>query len=119
MRGVNQAVILATGHAGPDDPLDWAALARTRQPIVIYMGMHNVRNIVEALMRGGASPSTPAAVIVAATTAQQRIVISSLDRLADDVVATGLSLPGLIVVGDIVTVREDLLQMAVEFEGAR
>jgi uroporphyrin-III C-methyltransferase len=118
MRGVNQAVIFATGHAGPDDPLDWAALARTRQPIVIYMGMRNVRNIVEALMRGGALPSTPAAVIVAATTAQQRIVISSLDRLVGDVMAVGLSLPGLIVVGDIVTVREDLLQLAAELEGA-
>jgi uroporphyrin-III C-methyltransferase len=70
-------------------------------------------------MRGGARPSTPAAVIVAATTAQQRIVISSLDRLVDDVVALGLSLPGLIVVGDIVTVREDLLQIAAEFEGVR
>jgi uroporphyrin-III C-methyltransferase len=119
MRGVNQAIIFAAGHAGADDPLDWAALARTRQPIVIYMGMRNVQNIVEALIGGGASPTTPAAVIVAATTAQQRIVISSLDRLADDVVAVGLSLPGLIVVGDIVTVRNDLLQIAAAFEGAR
>jgi hypothetical protein len=30
-----------------------------------------------------------------------------------------LSLPGLIVVGDIVTVRKDLLQIAAEFEGVR
>ena len=56
--------------------------------------------------------------IVAATTVQQRIVISSLDRLVDDVVAVGLSLPGLIVVGDIVTVRKDLLQFAAELAGA-
>jgi uroporphyrin-III C-methyltransferase len=83
------------------------------------MGMRNVHNIVAALMRGGASPSTPAAVIVAAMTAQQRIVISRLDRLVDDVATVGLSLPGLIVVGDIVTVREDLLQIAAEFEAAR
>jgi uroporphyrin-III C-methyltransferase len=118
MRGVNQAIILATGHAGPDDPLDWAALARTRQPIVIYMGMRNARNITDALLRGGAPPSTPAAVIVAAMTAQQHIVVSSLDRLADEIEAVGLSLPGLIVVGDIVTVREELLQLAAAFEGA-
>ena len=40
MRGINKAVILATGHAaGTDDDLDWAALARTGQPIVVYMGM--------------------------------------------------------------------------------
>jgi uroporphyrin-III C-methyltransferase len=119
MRGVNQAIIFAAGHAGTDDPLDWASLARTRQPIVIYMGMRNVRTIVAALIAGGAPPSTPAAVIVAATTAQQRIVISSLDRLVEDVGAVGLSLPGLIVIGDIVTVRADLLQIAAAFEGVR
>jgi uroporphyrin-III C-methyltransferase len=119
MRGVNQAIIFAVGHAGTDDPLDWAALARTKQPIVIYMGMRNARTIADALMHGGASPDTPAAVIVAATTAQQRIVVSSLDRLGDEVEAIGLGLPGLIVVGDIVAVREDLLNIAAEFEGAR
>lgn len=119
MRGVNQAIIFAVGHAGTDDPLDWAALARTKQPIVIYMGMRNARTIANALMHGGASPDTPAAVIVAATTAQQRIVVSSLDRLGDEVEAIGLGLPGLIVVGDIVAVREDLLNIAAEFEGAR
>ena len=40
MRGVSKALILATGHAaGTDDDLDWAALARTGQPIVVYMGL--------------------------------------------------------------------------------
>ncbi|TIR79033.1 MAG: uroporphyrin-III methyltransferase, partial [Mesorhizobium sp.] len=37
MRGINKAVILATGHAaGTDDDIDWAAIARTGQPVVIY-----------------------------------------------------------------------------------
>lgn len=119
MRGVNQAIILAAGHAEADNPLDWAALARTRQPIVIYMGMRNIEKIVEALIHGGVSPSTPAAVIVAATTPQQRIVISCLDRLVGDVLAVGLSLPGLIVVGDTVSMRDDLLRIAAECELAR
>ena len=44
MRGVNQAVIFVTGHADAD--FDWAALARTGQPIVIYMAMRNVEPIV-------------------------------------------------------------------------
>jgi siroheme synthase len=41
-----------------------------------------------------------------------------LDHLVDDVVAIGLSLPGLIVIGDIVAVRADLLQFAAELAGA-
>ena len=53
MRGVNHAIIFATGHA--DGDFDWAALARTGQPIVIYMAMRNVEQIVEALLQA-ASP---------------------------------------------------------------
>jgi uroporphyrin-III C-methyltransferase len=119
IRGVNQAIIFAAGHNGADDRFDWAALARTGQPIVIYMAMRNVRHIAEALARGGLPPDTPAAVIVAATMPEQRIVISRLDRLIDDVHAIGVGLPGLIVIGDIVTVRDKLLKLAAEVEVAR
>jgi siroheme synthase len=58
-------------------------------------------------------------VIVAATMPEQRIVISRLDRLVDDVHAIGLGLPGLIVIGDIVLVRDRLLKLAAEVEVAR
>ena len=42
LRGVNRAVIFAAGH-GADEDFDWAPLARTGQPIVLYMVMHNLR----------------------------------------------------------------------------
>jgi uroporphyrin-III C-methyltransferase len=119
IRGVNQAIIFAAGHNGADDRFDWAALARTGQPIVIYMAMRNVQHIAEALARGGLPPDMPAAVIVAATMPEQRIVISRLDRLVDDVHAIGVGLPGLIVIGDIVLVRDRLLKLAAEVEAAR
>lgn len=119
LRGVNHAIIFATGHAGPDEQVDWAGLARTGQPIVVYMAMRNARPIAEALMRGGLAPDAPAALIVAATMAQERIVISRLGRLADDVEATGFALPGLIVVGEIVAARDRLLQLAAELEVAQ
>ena len=54
MRGLNKAIILATGHAADtSDELDWAALARTGQPIVIYMGLKNLAQIAAALLAGG------------------------------------------------------------------
>ena len=59
MRGVNHAIIFATGHA--DGDFNWAALARTGQPIVIYMAMRNIEHIVAELARGGMAPATPAA----------------------------------------------------------
>ena len=117
MRGVNHAIIFATGHA--DGDFDWAALARTGQPIVIYMAMRNIAQIVEALLLGGLPPQTPAAVIIAATTPEQRIAISRLDRLVDVVRNIGFNLPGLIVIGDIVTERDRLLIAVADSEVAR
>ena len=74
-RGVSKALVLATGHAvGGEDDLDWAALARTGQPIVVYMGLKNLGAIAEALVAGGLPATTPAAVIASATTPAERVV---------------------------------------------
>lgn len=109
MRGINKAVILATGHAaGEEDDLDWPALARTGQPIIVYMGMSRLRRIADALMRGGLSADTPVAVIVSATMQAQRSRTGRLATIADDVEREGLGSPGLIVVGDIVPLRDRL-----------
>ena len=113
MRGVNQAIILATGH-GPDEEgtMDWSALARTRQPIVLYMGLRNLENIAAALLRGGLPASTPAAVIASATLEQQRVLVSSLECIAADARAANFAAPAIVVIGDIVHVRQQLLDAA-------
>ena len=109
MRGINKAVILATGHAaGPDDDLDWAALARTGQPLVIYMGLKNLPLIAPALMAGGLPADTPAAVIMSGTTGAERISVASLGTIVAEAERQGLAAPALIVVGHIVGMREKL-----------
>jgi uroporphyrin-III C-methyltransferase len=117
MRGVNQAIIFATGHADAD--FDWAALAKTGQPIVIYMAMRNIEHIVNELKRGGLASNTAAAVIVSATTSEQRVLVSDLARLPELVRELGFVLPGLVVIGGIVAVRERLLKLVAEIEAAR
>lgn len=107
LRGVNQALILATGHgveAGPD----WAALAATGQPLVIYMGMANLARIAEALIAGGLAAETPAAVIVSASLPGERFLAAPLGRLAGAARAAGLGAPGIIAIGEIVARREAL-----------
>jgi uroporphyrin-III C-methyltransferase len=108
LRGVNRAVIFATGH-GEDEHFDWGPLARTGQPIVIYMAMHRLGEIADALMSGGLMPHTPAAVIASATLAEERIVISTLERIAAEVRDAQIEPPAIVVVGDIVAARERLL----------
>jgi len=109
LRGVNQAVIFATGQSGTDgDGVDWTALARTGQPIVLYMAMRNLEAIAGALMRGGLAPSTPAAVIASATTADERMVVSTLREVAAKVRQAGFGPPAIIAIGDNVAVRTRL-----------
>jgi len=110
MRGVNQAVILATGH-DPDEEgnMDWSALAHTRQPIVLYMGLRNLEKIAAALMRGGLPASTPAAVIASATLADQQVLVSKLGSIASETHAANFAAPAMVVIGNIVRTRQQLL----------
>ena len=111
MRGVNQAIILATGHGAEDeDGMDWSALARTRQPIVLYMGLRKIETISIPLMRGGLPADTPCAVIVSATLAQQRVLVTTLERVTADARDANLASPAIIVIGEIVLTRRRILE---------
>jgi uroporphyrin-III C-methyltransferase len=107
-RGVNRAVIFAAGH-GADEDFDWGPLARAGQPIVLYMVMHNLGRITEALMAAGLETQTQAAIIASAATPQERILISTLDRFAADARAQNFTPPAIVVIGEIVNLRAQLL----------
>ena len=115
LRGTNRAVIFAAGH-GADEDFDWAPLARTRQPIVLYMVMHNLDRITAELMKAGLAAQTPAAVIASATTPKQRVVVSTLEKLADDAREQKFEPPAIVVIGDIVEMRSQLLGETAEAE---
>ncbi len=109
MRGVNGAIILATGFAAvSDDRPDWAALARTGQPIVVYMGLTHMAATVAGLMAGGLSPDTPAALVENATLPQERTVTATLATLVEAARRENVVSPALIVVGGIVALRKTL-----------
>ena len=120
MRRVNQAVILATGHGGDSAKggLDWAALARAGQPIVLYMALRRLPAIAAALVAGGLPPETPAAVVADATTPTQRVLVSTLGRVAAEAEREGLAAPAVVAVGGIVALRGRLLSLAAEAAAA-
>lgn len=110
-RGINRAIIFATAHGDDEDGFDWAPLARSGQPIVLYMVMHNLKRIARALIDKGLAPRTPAAAIASATMAEEQIVVSTLERIAADVRFGNLEPPAIVVVGEIVAMREKLLAL--------
>jgi uroporphyrin-III C-methyltransferase len=114
MREINRAVIFAAGHGAEGDAYDWGPLARTGAPIVLYMVLHNLDRIAAALMRAGREPKTPAAVIADATKPQQRVLISTLERIAQDAREQAIEPPAVVVVGEIVGLRNRLLGAAKE-----
>jgi len=100
-RRFTQGVALVTGHGSEHEP-DWAALARSGLTLVIFMGVARVQGLVESLSRGGLPGDTPAAVISAAHTPQQRHALCNLATLADTVAAEQLPSPAILVVGGVV-----------------
>ncbi len=110
-RGVSRALVLATGHASADG-LDWAALARTGQPIVVYMGLGEIAAIAAALVAGGLAATTPAAVVASATRPEERVVVADLATIAARVAEEGVRPPAVIVVGAIVALRAALVEAA-------
>lgn len=113
MRGVNRAFIFAAGY-GADEVAghDWAALARTGVPIILYMAMQNLAAIAGELMKGGLAADTPAAVIGSATMDDQQFLFSTLARVAIETQASGIATPAVVVIGAIVGVRDRLLPAA-------
>jgi uroporphyrin-III C-methyltransferase len=108
LRGVNRALVFAAGH-GVEEDFDWAPLARAGQPIVLYMVMHNLEHIAGALREAGLAATTPAAIIAAATTANERILVSTLGKLAADAREQKFEPPAIVVIGDIVPFRTQIV----------
>ncbi len=108
-RDYAQSVVFATGHLrdGSVD-LDWSALVRPRQTLVIYMGLVGLPEICLQLVAHGMAADTPAAVVQQGTTASQRVVVGTLATLAEQVAMAGLKAPSLTIVGDVVSLRSKL-----------
>ncbi|CAI06596.1 uroporphyrinogen-III C-methyltransferase [Aromatoleum aromaticum] len=101
-----RSVIFTTGHLKDDTVnLDWPALARPKQTVVIYMGLAALEIICHQLMAHGLPADTPAAVIHAGTTDRQVIVADRIDRLVATARHAQLESPALIMIGSVVSLH--------------
>lgn len=115
-RDYSQACVFVTGNLKDGSlDLDWPALARPRQTLAIYMGFQNLPELCRQLVAHGLPQTTPAAIVQQGTTRAQRVVCADLATLPARAAEAELHPPTLIVVGEVVRLRERLAW----FEAAR
>lgn len=110
-RDTNHTVTFLTGHDSTGvvpDRIDWDGVARGSQVIVMYMAMKHIPTITSRLIGAGRSPDEPVAFVTDASTSTQQVLETTLARAADDVAASGLQPPAIVVVGEVVRLRPAL-----------
>ncbi|BBW96252.1 uroporphyrinogen-III C-methyltransferase [Geobacillus sp. FSL W8-0032] len=100
------SVAMVSGHRS--ERIDWEALARGCDTIVVYMGAANLPDICGRLLAAGKPANTPAAIIEWGTTERQRTVAAPLSTLPDEAKKAGISHPAIIIIGEVVRLRETL-----------
>lgn len=108
-RDYAQSVTFVTGHLkdGSID-LNWPTLAQPNQTIVFYMGLVGLPIIVERLIAHGVSPAMPIALVQQGTTHLQRVYSATLATIMERVAANPPEPPTLVIVGEVVKLREKL-----------
>ena len=108
-RSYSSSVTFVTGHeaAGKYRPaVDWQAIAQGSETIVIYMGIHNLANIVRELLSAGLAAETPIALIRWGTRPDQEELIGTLATIVAQVEATNFSAPAIATIGTTVNLHE-------------
>jgi uroporphyrinogen III methyltransferase/synthase len=108
-RRLSSSFAVVTGHDDPEKsraPVEWARLATAVDTLVILMGQTHLARIAAILMRHGRAPGTPVALVSNGTTVAEIVVECRLDEAGERVRV--LPAPLLVVVGDIVSLRETL-----------
>lgn len=109
-RGMALGFHMVTAHNKSDElaEIDFAAMARGKETCVFLMGLSKVEEIADRLMEAGMPCTTKAAVISCATTPEQRTCVSDLAHIGEEVKREKLSSPAVIVVGEVVSLRDKL-----------
>ncbi len=112
-RGISSVVSVITGHEMEEkeeiDSINWEAIANLKGTLVILMGVGNLAKNVDKLLKHGLHAETPVAMIEKGFTEDARIVVGMLGNIVEVAVKEKMKPPAVIVVGEVVNVREKLV----------
>ncbi len=110
-RGVSTGFAVVSAHRDPTvggAAVDWRALALGPPTLVLLMGVGKLSEVAPELIRHGRHGATPVAVVQNASLLTQSVLVSTLECVAADAVAAGVRPPAVVVVGEVVRLRERL-----------
>jgi uroporphyrin-III C-methyltransferase len=102
-------VLFVTAHGKGEHEPDWAALAKTRMTLVVYMGVARCGAVQGALLAAGLAASTPALVVEHASLPRERQLRTTIGRLSEDIAAHEIESPAVIVIGEVARERSEIL----------
>jgi uroporphyrin-III C-methyltransferase len=102
-----QGVLFVTAHGTGENEPDWAALAKTRMTLVVYMGVARCGAVQDALLAAGLAASTPGLIVENASLPRERQLRTTLGRLAEDIAAYEIESPAVMVIGEVARERAE------------
>jgi uroporphyrin-III C-methyltransferase / precorrin-2 dehydrogenase / sirohydrochlorin ferrochelatase len=113
-RGIAQEFHVVSAHVAPDDErsaVDWRALAASSATLVLLMATEHLKAVADTLIRHGRHARTPVSAISDGTLPSQRTINARLDTVARDCAKAGLRPPAVVVVGEVVTISEQISEL--------
>ncbi|MDK2824092.1 MAG: uroporphyrinogen methyltransferase / synthase [Clostridia bacterium] len=110
-RDFTSTFTIITGNEDPtkeDSNINWQRLASDPGTLIFLMGVGNLPNIVQQLIKNGKDKNTPVALIRWGTRPEQQVVSGILANIVEEVTRAGLKSPAIIIVGEVVKLRERL-----------
>lgn len=117
-RDYSQSVVFVAGHLKDGSVnLDWASIIQPKQTVVIYMGLAGLDQLCSELISHGMPATRPIALVQQGTTPQQRVVVGTLASLPAIVATSKVHAPTLLIIGDVVKLRDKLTWFEARNEG--
>ncbi|BAM54015.1 uroporphyrin-III C-methyltransferase [Synechocystis sp. PCC 6803] len=112
-RAYSSSVTFVTGHesAGKYRPeVNWAAIAKGSETIVIYMGVYSLATILPQLMLAGLGEDTPIALIRWGTCPEQQKLVGTFATILAQIEVENFQAPAIVVIGAVVNYPANLRQ---------
>ena len=110
-RDVNQSVTFLSGHDRTGlmpSAIDWHAISKGSQVIVMYMAIKHMPDICEKLLAAGRDPNEPVAVVKNATRVDMQVLETTLTKAHDDIIRSGIGAPAIVCIGRVTLMRQCL-----------